>query len=89
MDMTTLIGVISLLILGVASTSLALWCKYDDGVIGHIALALMSLCALVVGMEAFDETEYQLLPTTSAMFAAMACFMVRHAYRAWRFSNGR
>jgi hypothetical protein len=44
---------------------------------------------LVVGMEAFDETEYQLLPTTSAMFAAMACFMVRHAYRAWRFSKGR
>ena len=85
MDTTTLIGVISLVILGATSAALALWCEYKDGVLGHVSLALMALCALVVVMGAVEGAGYQFLPTTTLTFAAMAGFMLRHAYRAWRF----
>jgi hypothetical protein len=85
MDTITLIGVISLVVLGATSGFLALWCDYNDGVFGHTSLALMTLCALVVVMESLGGAGYQFLPTTTMTFAAMACFMLRHAFRAWRF----
>lgn len=85
MDTTTLIGVISLVILGATSGFLALWCEYKDGVLGHISLAAMAIVALVVVMESLEGAGYQFLPTTTTTFAAMAGFMLRHAYRAWRF----
>lgn len=85
MDTTTLIGVISLLILGATCAALALWCEYNDGVLGHASLAIIALCALVVAIEATEGAGYQFLPTTSMTFVAMAGFMVRHAWRAWRF----
>lgn len=87
MDTITLIGIISLAVLGVTCGVLALWCKYKDGVIGHIALAWVSLCSLVVVIDALDGVNYSFLPTTSGTFAAMALFMVRHAYRAYRFQK--
>jgi hypothetical protein len=85
MDTITLIGICSLFVLGVTSGVLALWCEYNDGIIGHASLALMTVCTLVVVMDALDGSAYQFLPTTTAMFSAMACFMLRHAFRAWRF----
>jgi hypothetical protein len=85
MDMTTLIGVISLIILGATSGALALWCEYKDGVFGHGALAVMAMGALVVAVDVAGGEQYEFLPTTTIMLVAMACFMLRHAYRAWRF----
>jgi hypothetical protein len=85
MNMTTLIGIIALLILGATSAVLALWCHYKDGVFGHIALVVMALCALVVGIDVIDGAKYDFLLTTTVTLVAMAGFMLRHAYRAWRF----
>lgn len=85
MDMTTIVGIAALAVLGVVCGALALWCEYRDGIVGHLALALCAICALVVVLEGLDADEYRLLPTSAGVFVAMAVFMLRHAWRAWRF----
>jgi hypothetical protein len=85
MDTITLIGVIAVVILGATSGFLALWCEYKDGVFGHVSLALMALVALMVVGSVLEGVRYEFLSTTTAMLVGMACFMLRHAYRAWRF----
>jgi hypothetical protein len=89
MDNITLIGLFALAVLGITCATLALWCKYKDGVFGHLALGLVALCALVVLVDATEEGGYELLPTSAGIFVAMAIFMLRHASRAWQHRDRR
>lgn len=84
MDTLTIIGVCAAGVLGTTCATLALWCKYRDGILGHVSLAGVAICALIVVLDATDESEYELLPTTTGVFVAMAVFMLRHAWRAWQ-----
>lgn len=87
MDITTLIGLAALMVLGATCGTLALWCKYKDGVLGHAALGVVAVCALLVGIDWLDGAHYQFLPTTTGVLVAIAVFMVRHFVRALRFSR--
>jgi uncharacterized membrane protein YeaQ/YmgE (transglycosylase-associated protein family) len=87
MDITTIIGLVSMLVLGAICGALALWCKYKDGVLGHAALGLVAICALVVAIDWWEGAVYQFLPTTAGVLLAMALFMTRHFVRAVWFSR--
>ena len=84
MSAMTLTGVCAAGLLGTICGLLALWCHYKDGVVGHLALISVSICALVVVLESLDGPGYELLPTTTGLLVAMALFMLRHAWRAWQ-----
>ena len=68
------------------SLYLALCRNYDDGIIGHTALGAMALGSAVPLCEAAQGTDYDFLPTTALMYAAMAAFLLRHVYRFRRWS---
>lgn len=89
MDTITLIGVIAVAVLGIICTLLALWCQYKDGVVGHLALGTVAICAIVVVFEATDGAGYEMRPTTTGIFVATALFMLRHACRAWQHRDKR
>ena len=55
--------------------------KYQDGVIGHLALAGMSIASAVPIYEAGSGMLYEFVPTTALLYAAVALFLARHAYR--------
>jgi len=55
--------------------------KYQDGVIGHLALAGMSIASAVPIYEAGSGMLYEFVPTTTLLYAAVALFLARHAYR--------
>ena len=63
------------------SMYLALCRKYDDGIIGHVALAGMAFSSAAPLYEAYEGADYDFVPTTALMYAAVAIFMARHLYR--------
>lgn len=67
----------------VASVSVFLvaHCKYEDGVIGKIALACLAIGNLVVFAEWFNGINHEVNPTTLFIQFGIAGFLVRHAYR--------
>lgn len=68
------------------ATFLIFHCQYEDGVIGRLALGVMAMSQLVVLLEwLFDAEQYAVLPTTAAVQAGMALFMLRHVYRFLRW----
>lgn len=73
-------------ILGI-SALLIVWCHYDDGIVGKVALAGMAFAAGVPLWEIVSGIEYHALPSTMLLTIAMALFLVRHLYRfiRWRF----
>lgn len=59
---------------------LALWCKYQSGIVGHIALAAVVIGGVIMIMEGdfYEFSEAELLT-----FAGLALFMGRHLHRRW------
>ena len=68
------------------SLYLALCREYDDGIIGHTALGAMALGSAAPLCEAAQGADYDFLPTTALMYAAVAMFLARHVYRFRRWS---
>lgn len=89
MDTVTIVGTLSLLVLGSLSTALALWCKYKDGVIGHLALAAIAVVSLAIGFNTIlqEPDTPRFHPGITALILAVTVFMLRHAARAWHFRN--
>ena len=79
--MVTIIVLASAGVILFVSLYLALCRDYDDGIVGHIALAGMALSSAAPLYEAYEGSDYEYLPTTALMYAAVAVFMARHAYR--------
>lgn len=79
--MVTIIVLASAGVILFVSMYLALCRRYDDGIVGHIALAGMALSSAAPLYEAYEGADYDFVPTTALMYAAVALFMVRHAYR--------
>ena len=79
--MVTIIVLASAGVILFVSLYLALCHNYDDGIVGHIALAGMALSSAAPLYEAYEGADYDFVPTTALMYAAVAVFMARHAYR--------
>lgn len=85
--MVTIIVLASAGVILCVSLYLALCRNYDDGIIGHVALAGMALSSAAPLYEAYEGADYDFMPTTALMYAAVAVFMARHAYRFNRWSK--
>ena len=85
--MVTMVVLVSAAAILLVSVYLALCRRYDDGIIGNAALAGMSLASASPLYEALEGSEYDFVPTTGLMYAAVAVFMLRHAYRFRRWSK--
>lgn len=85
--MATIIVLASAGVILCVSLYLALCRNYDDGIIGHVALAGMSLSSAAPLYEAYEGVDYEFMPTTALMYAAIALFLARHAYRFHRWST--
>lgn len=85
-NMVTIIVLASAGVILFVSMYLALCRRYDDGVFGHIALGGMAFSSATPLYEAAAGADYDFVPTTALMYAAVALFMARHAYRfrKWR-----
>lgn len=72
-----------LLSIGIAGISiyLASNCKYEDGVIGKIALGVLAIGNFVVVAEFVSGIEYLVNPTTLFIQFGVFMFLIRHAYR--------
>lgn len=85
--MVTIIVLASAGVILFVSLYLALSRNYDDGIIGHVALAGMALSSAAPLYEAYEGADYDFMPTTALMYAAVAVFMARHAYRFRKWSK--
>lgn len=56
-------------------------CRYEDGIIGRLALLLLIVAeAVALAQEWFDDA-YTLAPTTLLGHAAVSLFLTRHTYK--------
>lgn len=83
--MVTIVIVSCLIILAV-SIYLALCQKYEDGIIGNMALGGMAGSTAWPLTEMYNGVDYDFAPTTVLLYASVAAFMARHLYRfiKWR-----
>ena len=79
-----IIGFSAVGILFVISSWLILWWDYDDGIVGKIALALISLGCLIRLIELTEDDPFEYGDVSVLVLAGMAIFMSRHLYRTWR-----
>ncbi len=63
------------------STFLVVHPKYEDGLVGRIALLCISLSSLVVIGEWLDGVVYEVNPTTLGVQFGLSVFLLRHVYR--------
>ena len=75
------IDVICAVILLACSLILISHCKYEEGLIGRLALLLLAITEVVVIAEAWHDAEYVLAPTTILRHVAVTLFLTRHTYR--------
>jgi len=64
-------------------------CKYEDGIIGRLALITLAIAEMVVIAEWFHKESTYPAPTTFAIQLGVAFFMTRHVYRflRWKLDN--
>ena len=73
--------VICSLIICCVSTFLVVHPKYEDGLIGRIALLCLSVSGAVVVGEWADGVVYEVNPTSLGVQVGLAIFLLRHVYR--------
>ena len=73
--------VICSLIICCVSTFLVVHPKYEDGLIGRIALLCLSVSCLVVVGEWADGVVYEVNPTSLGVQVGLSIFLLRHVYR--------
>lgn len=78
---------VALAVIMALSALLVMWCHYDDGLFGKIALIGCFFGAGVPLWEIVSGIEYKLLPSTVLLTCAMALFLLRHVFRfiRWKF----
>ena len=75
-----LLGYAAILLLILVSGFLALWCKYESGVTGHLALTAVVVGGAMLLLEGHTEN---MSPAELLVFLGMSVFMVRHLKRRW------
>ena len=91
--MVTIIVLASAAIIFAVSLYLALCRDYEDGILGNFALGGMAMASTptlyetIAPMFGAAGSKYEFLPTTALLYAAVALFMVRHAYRFRRWTK--
>lgn len=71
---------------GIIALALIVSCKYEDGLIGRIALAGIVLAGVVVVIsEVHGNMIYRVSPQILLLLASQALFMARHLYRFVRY----
>lgn len=78
----------ALVIILIISGLLVLWCHYDDGVVGKLALIGCFFGAGVPLWEIISGTQLHVFTTTVLLTCGMALFLVRHLYRFVRWRCG-
>lgn len=78
--------IVSCLIILAVSLYLALCPKYEDGIVGNMALGGMAGSTAWPLAEMYNGVEYEFAPTTVLLYASVAAFMARHLFRfiKWR-----
>lgn len=62
--------------------------KYEDGLLGRIALAGIILAGVVAALaELFSKVRYDAPPELEMLLVCMLIFMIRHLYRFWRYTK--
>ena len=75
------IDVICAVILLACSLILMSHNKYEEGLIGRMALLILAVTEVVVIAEAWFDDTYDLAPTTVLRHVAITLFLTRHTYR--------
>lgn len=78
--------IVSCLIILAVSLYLALCPKYEDGIVGNMALGGMAGSTAWPLTEMYNGVDYEFAPTTVLLYASVAAFMARHLFRfiKWR-----
>jgi len=61
--------------------------KYEDGLVGRVALLLLAASALVFLHDGYEAQLVSVLPATALGAAAFAVFLARHTWRFWRWER--
>jgi lipoprotein signal peptidase len=61
--------------------------KYEDGLIGRVALLLLAGAAMVFLHDGYEAELVSVLPATALGAAAFAVFLARHTWRFWRWER--
>ena len=78
--------IVAAAVMCLCSTFLVLHCKYEDGLIGRIALAALAILeGLIVWEWWVDNVIPQVLPASYWKEIAITLFFLRHVYRFMRW----
>ena len=72
---------IAALIILCVCVTLIFHCEYEDGLIGRIALAGISIAEFALVVDALDGSEYHIMPSTFIVQISLCVFLLRHLYR--------
>lgn len=61
--------------------------RYEDGVVGRVALLFLAGAALVFLHDGYEAELVSVLPATALGAAAFAVFLARHTWRFWRWAR--
>ena len=82
-------GLLPILLISACAVYLVLHEKYEDGLIGRIALAGIVLAATMVTITYFGGyAQYSFSSEMVLLLWSVCAFLMRHVYRFWRFSTG-
>ncbi len=84
--MVIVMGLSLIVIIGIC-VALVFWHDYEDGIVGCISLGIMAVPALPMLIGLWHGYDLYYSPLVTAMITGMAIFLLRHAYRAWRFRS--
>lgn len=85
MDWTYLLGFAAVAVIFAASFWMILWCHYDDGIVGKIGLAFITLGTLAILIECWDGVDIRFRPSIIFILIGFAIFQVRHLWRTWLY----
>lgn len=78
----------ALAVLGIVCLWLAVWCKYNDGIVGKLALGAAGIACVAAVIHAAQGVPHLAFadPVVQLLVVAFAVFMARHLWRRrWRF----
>lgn len=75
------------LLIGVIAAILIAHCRYEDGLIGRIALGGVVLAAVMICVSEIDGAYYDAPDEMLLLLAGVTAFMVRHLYRFLRYTH--
>ena len=85
--MSEYISLASITIICFLSLFLVWHCKYEDGIVGRLALLFIAGGSAIALLQVVNGEGYIYNPTSVTMQAGVALFMLRHTYRFLRWTR--